>query len=176
MTNLPDSNQKEWKMIISSQNNYIIKSYILQVKVTQLKDLLNNGELSMDDAIKDLHNHCIRFKNTPGLLEDLDIIFNKKESNIKNVGLKNDLDIINYEAVKSFEEKIDLAITQKKEANHYSTDKNTDKESSDLFKNEQPKYLNSVKDIYSNHDTKKVAKNKKKDTFFEKLSDFFWEH
>jgi len=50
------------------------------MKVTQTKKLVNIGKLSVDEAVQDIYNLCVKFSKAKNMAEDLKAIFGDSDS------------------------------------------------------------------------------------------------
>ncbi len=70
---VPEINRKEWQDLIKGDIKYNIESFSLQMKISSLNRNLKNGFISMNQAVKELHDLCIKFERI--YKNDLDKIF-----------------------------------------------------------------------------------------------------
>lgn len=75
MNNIPDIHKKEWRELVTGQLNVSLKNIFFQMKVTQTKELVNTGKLSVDEAVQDIYNLCVKFSKAKNMPEDLKAIF-----------------------------------------------------------------------------------------------------
>ncbi len=70
---VPDINRQEWKDLIMGKLKPRISSFSLQMKLNTLINTYQNGLVSINDAVKDLHDMCTRYERI--YKADLDQIF-----------------------------------------------------------------------------------------------------
>ena len=80
MNNIPDIHKKEWRELVTGQLNVSLKNFFFQMKVTQTKKLVNTGKLSVDEAVQDIYNLCVKFSKAKNMAEDLKAIFGDSDS------------------------------------------------------------------------------------------------
>ena len=80
MNNIPDIHKKEWRELVTGQLNVSLKNFFFQMKVTQTKELVNTGKLSVDEAVQDIYNLCVKFSKAKNMAEDLKAIFGDSDS------------------------------------------------------------------------------------------------
>jgi hypothetical protein len=77
---LPDKNKVEWIDLITGKTKKSLKSNYLKMKIFQLNDLINDGKISENEAIDDLHVTLKKIGNDIDLKKDIETIFGNKES------------------------------------------------------------------------------------------------
>ena len=80
MNNIPDIHKKEWRELVTGQLNVFLKNFFFQMKVTQTIKLVKTGKLSVDEAIQDMYNLCVKFSKAKNMAEDLKAIFGDNDS------------------------------------------------------------------------------------------------
>ncbi len=71
---IPEINRPEWAELVKGKKKPEISSFSLQMKINSLNRNYKNGLLSLNEAINDLHNMCIKYEKI--YQEDLQKIFN----------------------------------------------------------------------------------------------------
>ncbi len=78
---VPPKERKEWRDLLTGKINVPLKNFFFQMKVTQAKNQVTTGKISIDKAIDDLHALCIKFFKTKNMNVDLSNIFLSSDSN-----------------------------------------------------------------------------------------------
>ncbi len=71
---IPDIGKKEWQELIKGNINKKLSSFSLQMKINTLTRQYKNGLISMNYAVKELHEMCLKYERI--YQNDLKIIFN----------------------------------------------------------------------------------------------------
>jgi len=230
MNDIPNKDREEWKELVTN-NDITLDSYLMQIKISEIRNKIKDKTYSIDDAVNCIYDYCVRFKKTEGLLKDLSSIFNKKAEIVETqkTNPKSSLET-KFEKIIDFENKIDsitskdvllkkggikqksnptsglgaksilepepkqiskpeLETKPKLEPRLTSTSKpileNSKKLENDLEKEiemlTRARKLNESKLKKSiNHTSNVIDSNKRKtknkETLFNRLSDYFWEH
>jgi len=72
--NTPNKDKKEWRNLLQGDSDIPIKNFFLQMKVSQMKKLLEQGKVSIDDAVEDLYDLCNNITDVKHVSEDLEVI------------------------------------------------------------------------------------------------------
>ena len=70
---VPDINNERWKDVIVGDVKHKISSFSLQMKINSLRMNIEYDQLSIDDAIYELHNLCVKYERI--YKNDLELIF-----------------------------------------------------------------------------------------------------
>ncbi len=92
MKNIPDKSNEKWADLIQGKLNVSLKNFFFQMKVTQLRTLFNEGKISLDDAIDDAYNLCIKFSNAKNMSNDIEAIFGTTVNKTQTVVENNDVE------------------------------------------------------------------------------------
>ncbi|ACF12540.1 hypothetical protein Ctha_0069 [Chloroherpeton thalassium ATCC 35110] len=57
---LPDINRVEWKKLVTGELEHQFRNYVLQVQLHQTKKEVRSGKLSVERAVQNLYNLCLR--------------------------------------------------------------------------------------------------------------------
>lgn len=74
---IPDINRPEWEELITGKINPDLSSFSLKMKINSTKQFYNLGRMNLKDAIKELHELCIKYEKIYST--DLEKIFNAKK-------------------------------------------------------------------------------------------------
>jgi len=75
MNKIPDKERLEWKKLILGELKVPLKNFFFQMKVTQLRSLLKKNEITLEDAVNDIYNLCLKFSNAKNMSSDIEAIF-----------------------------------------------------------------------------------------------------
>ena len=78
---IPPKGRKEWRDLLTGKINVPLKNFFFQMKVTQAKNQVATGKISLDEAIDDIHALCIKFFKAKNMDVDLSNIFLSPVSN-----------------------------------------------------------------------------------------------
>ncbi len=73
---IPDKNRSEWKELLSGQRKISCHNVFLQMKINQIKNLLEASHVTMDEALDEFYTLCTQFIDAPGVEDDIKRIFN----------------------------------------------------------------------------------------------------
>jgi len=76
---IPKKNRKEWRLLLTGDLNVSLKNFFFQMKVTQAKNQINNGKVSIENAIDEIYDLVIKFQKAKHMPEDIEQIFGKDE-------------------------------------------------------------------------------------------------
>lgn len=104
---IPPIARKEWSTLLNGELNVSLRNFFFQMKVTQARTQINNGTVSMETAISDLHTLCGKFSKAKNMDEDMKSIFGADYMNEiepipihidleKNIELKYEEEILFY--------------------------------------------------------------------------------
>jgi hypothetical protein len=113
---IPKKNRKEWRLLLTGDLNVSLKNFFFQMKVTQAKNQINNGKVSIENAIDEIYDLVIKFQKAKHMPEDIEQIFGKDEqvdSFEENINNDNIFDTIE-ESVKKEEDEARLVKEKQK--------------------------------------------------------------
>jgi len=80
---IPEKSKNEWRELLTGNSDIEIKNFFLRMKLTQAKKLLKKGEISLEDAIDQIHNLCINNEDVKHIKEDMNEILNNDHTTEK---------------------------------------------------------------------------------------------
>ena len=86
MSHIPDKSRKEWQLLLQNKVDVMITSLMFQMRINRVKEALEIGTISKEEAIENLYNFSEANKDEDNLKRDIKAIFieeNIIESNIK---------------------------------------------------------------------------------------------
>jgi len=79
MKTVPDKSRKEWQELVTGRLNVPLQNFFFQMKLTQTKNLLANGKISIEKAVEDMYNLCVKFSKAKNMNKDIEAIFGNQE-------------------------------------------------------------------------------------------------
>lgn len=79
ISSVPQKERKEWRDLLTGELNVPLKNFFLQMKVTQAKNQVATGKISLEEAVEDIHNLCVKFFKAKNMDTDLATIFSATE-------------------------------------------------------------------------------------------------
>ena len=73
---VPEKSRPEWAELISGKIDPELSSFSLKMKVNSVRQLVKAGQLSLNDAIDDLYDLCIKYEKI--YTEDINKVFKTK--------------------------------------------------------------------------------------------------
>jgi len=70
---IPPRDREEWKMIVTGEIDHYFKNFVLQMKSTEYKRKIENGDLTLEEAMDDLYQLCEKY--AIAVQNDFKIIF-----------------------------------------------------------------------------------------------------
>ncbi|MDA3866629.1 MAG: hypothetical protein PF489_07760 [Salinivirgaceae bacterium] len=70
---LPEKNNPQWRRLVTGEQNYPLKNFVLQMKVTQTATDIRAGLLSVDKAVEDIYALCQKYEKA--VSQDMEVIF-----------------------------------------------------------------------------------------------------
>jgi len=80
MKTIPNKNKKEWRDLVTGQLNVPLQNFFFQMKLTQTKNLLANDKISVEKAVEDMYNLCVKFSKAKNMDKDIEAIFGVEET------------------------------------------------------------------------------------------------
>ncbi len=71
---LPEKTHPDWKSLVTGEKVYPLENFVLQLKVTQTAKDINTGKLSVDKAVDDIYDLCLKYRHA--VMKDMEKIFN----------------------------------------------------------------------------------------------------
>ncbi len=124
ISSVPQKDRKEWRNLLTGNINVPLKNFFLQMKVTQAKNQVATGKISLEEAVEDIHNLCVKFFKAKNMDTDLAAIFSSNGNTTtftatyanENVRKETIVESRNPENISSEEAKQNsVTATQKKE-------------------------------------------------------------
>jgi len=108
---IPPITRKEWRKLLNGELDVSLRNFFFQMKVTQARTQINNGTVSIETAINDLHILCTKFSKAKNMDEDMKSIFgadymDEKEPIPVHFDLQKDIDIKNIFSSLRYEREI----------------------------------------------------------------------
>ena len=103
---MPSKNNKKWKDLLTSEVEVSLKNFFFQMKVTQARDQIQKGSVTIESAIEDLHVLCNKFSAANNMQEDLESVFGKNYEKIEKEKIETLKKIKKKEENKRIQEKI----------------------------------------------------------------------
>jgi len=75
INSVPPKERKEWRDLLTGNLNIPLKNFFFQMKVTQAKNQIAMGKITLDEAIDDIHALCKKFFKAKNMDVDLANIF-----------------------------------------------------------------------------------------------------
>ncbi len=104
MIQIPPKDRKEWRDLLTGQINVPLKNFFFQMKITQAKKLIEKDKLTVEDAVDELYNLCVKFSKAKYMDVDIQNIFgsntftNKESIEIEKTKENNaESDVLNNE-------------------------------------------------------------------------------
>ncbi len=72
---IPSKDHVEWHELLSGKLNVQLKNFFFQMKITQVKNQIQKGTISIETAIDDLYALCTKFSKAKNMAEDIKSIF-----------------------------------------------------------------------------------------------------
>lgn len=58
---IPDKNREEWKQLVTAQIEHRFRNFVLQMKSAEYKQKIEQGNMSILEAIEDMHELCSKY-------------------------------------------------------------------------------------------------------------------
>jgi len=80
MKTIPDKTRKEWQELVTGRLNVPLQNFFFQMKLTQTKNLLAKDKISVETAVEDIYNLCVKFSKAKNMDKDIEAIFGSQET------------------------------------------------------------------------------------------------
>lgn len=71
---IPNKSRKEWKELVTGRSPHNFANYVFQLKVNQAVQDIQNGTISVEEAVSELYELCEKYEKA--VKPDLEKIFN----------------------------------------------------------------------------------------------------
>jgi hypothetical protein len=102
--NTTNKDKKEWRVLLEGSADIPIKNFFLQMKVSQIKKLIDQGKVDIDDAVDDLYELCNNIADVKHISEDLEIIHNSSTNSSLEEEKKEEVPETNNESTNDNEQ------------------------------------------------------------------------
>jgi len=75
MKPIPSKDRKEWRDLLTGQINVPLKNFFFQMKVTQAKKQVEKGKITIEYAVDEIYNLCVKFSEAKYMDVDIQNIF-----------------------------------------------------------------------------------------------------
>ncbi len=72
---IPEKNNPKWRKILTGEIEHKYENYVFQTKIHQLRKDVKTEKVSIDDAVNDLYELCVKYATS--IQTDLSQIFDK---------------------------------------------------------------------------------------------------
>jgi myosin heavy subunit len=91
MNYIPDKNRNEWHNLLLGKINVKINSFVFKMRLDSLKKQINEGAVSIDKAIDEIYDLCIKYNKSDELSKDVKRIFSNKTISDNKQAEDNDI-------------------------------------------------------------------------------------
>jgi len=153
MIQIPSKDRKEWRDLLTGQINVPLKNFFFQMKITQAKKLVEKGKITVEDAVDEIYNLCVKFSKAKYMDVDLQNIFG-------NSTLVNEASVRDEKTkVQSIEKKV-LIVEEKKLIDTKAQEKK-ERMNALRMKEEEAKQQRELDHKIKNEKAEKAAKSDK---------------
>jgi len=75
MIQIPSKDRKEWRDLLTGQINVPLKNFFFQMKITQAKKQVEKGKITVEDAVDEIYDLCVKFSKAKNMDVDIQNIF-----------------------------------------------------------------------------------------------------
>lgn len=80
MIHIPPKERKEWRDLLTGQINVPLKNFFFQMKITQAKKQVKKAKVTVDDAVDEIYELCVKFSKAKYMDVDIQNIFGSEVS------------------------------------------------------------------------------------------------
>lgn len=82
---IPSKNRPEWQALLTGQINVPLKNFFFQMKITQAKNQIAKNKISLEEAIDELYELCVKFSKAKYMDIDIQNIFYSDNSSSQHL-------------------------------------------------------------------------------------------
>ncbi len=75
MIHIPPKERKEWRDLLTGQINVPLKNFFFQMKITQAKKQVEKAKVTVEDAVDEIYELCVKFSKAKYMDVDIQNIF-----------------------------------------------------------------------------------------------------
>lgn len=103
---IPSKSNEKWKKLLTGESETPLKNFFFQMKVTQARNQIQKGAVTVVAAIDDLHALCNKFSTANNMQEDLESVFGKDYETKEKEQIENEKNLIKKEKEKRIQDKL----------------------------------------------------------------------